>query len=358
MSEALIDACSCVLETKVVDRALPFHWTVESAAKFVPLTFSVKAGPPATAELGLRQIAPAGIMTQAGMGVPVGVGVGVVVGVADGVVVGVADGATVGLADGAAVGLGGGVAVAVGVGLGDGVGDEVAIGVGTTAGPNATADRRTACGLFWASSATISFPLTVLPLEVFAALVGLKVIRTSQVPPPPARTPWQSGLAVNPVPSVEIAAISSATGLSLIRLTISALDAPAWTLPKESCCVENSKAPLTPMPLKVTGLLLLPAVSVTMNVPTRLPNDVGAKVACTTQLPPDARIMPLQLFGSATAKSPLFGPPTEKSATVTGVAAFVLELEMVTVWGLLVAPEVANTSLPKFKLLGVTRNAL
>jgi hypothetical protein len=25
MSVALIDACSCVLETKVVDRALPFH---------------------------------------------------------------------------------------------------------------------------------------------------------------------------------------------------------------------------------------------------------------------------------------------------------------------------------------------
>ncbi len=256
-----------------------------------------------------------------------------------------------------AVGIGDGVAVAAGDGDEVGEGVAVGVGVGTTAGPNATADRRTACGLFWASSATTSLPLTALPAEGFAALIGLKVTRTSQLPPP-AKTPLQSWLAVKPVPAVEIPVTSSATGLSLIRLTISTLDAPTWTLPKKSCCDENSKAPLTPVPLRVTGLVLLPAASVALNVPLRLPNDVGAKVACTMQLSPGARAIPLQFFGSATAKSPLFGPPTEKSAIVTGWAAFVLGLEMVTGWGLLVAPEAANTSRPKFKLRGVTRNAL
>jgi hypothetical protein len=137
----------------------------------------------------------------------------------------------VGIGDGVAVGAGLDVAVGAGTGVGveDGVGDEVAVGVGvgTTAGPNATADSLTACGLFWASSATTRLPLTWVPLAVFAASIGLKVTRTSQVPPPPAKTPLQSGLAVNPVPSAEMPATSSATGLSLIRLTISALDEPS-----------------------------------------------------------------------------------------------------------------------------------
>jgi len=52
MSAALIAACKLVLETKVVVRALPFHWTVEEEIKLEPVTVSVNAAPPAVAELG------------------------------------------------------------------------------------------------------------------------------------------------------------------------------------------------------------------------------------------------------------------------------------------------------------------
>jgi hypothetical protein len=57
MSAAVICACSWALDTKVVGRALPFQFTVESEIKFVPLTVSVKPAPPATAELGFMDAA-------------------------------------------------------------------------------------------------------------------------------------------------------------------------------------------------------------------------------------------------------------------------------------------------------------
>jgi len=53
-SAAVIAACKEVLETNVVVRALPFHWTVEDNKKFVPVTVSVNAAPGATAELGFK----------------------------------------------------------------------------------------------------------------------------------------------------------------------------------------------------------------------------------------------------------------------------------------------------------------
>jgi hypothetical protein len=53
MSALVICACSWVLDTKVVGRALPFHCTAEREVKFVPLTASVKLALPAGAELGL-----------------------------------------------------------------------------------------------------------------------------------------------------------------------------------------------------------------------------------------------------------------------------------------------------------------
>jgi hypothetical protein len=53
MSALVICACSCVLDTKVVGRALPFHCTAEREVKFVPLTVSVKLALPTGAELGL-----------------------------------------------------------------------------------------------------------------------------------------------------------------------------------------------------------------------------------------------------------------------------------------------------------------
>src|ERR1043166_6676306 len=52
MSAAVMAAVSCVLLTKVVTRALPFHCTTELGTKPAPVTVSVKALPPVTAPLG------------------------------------------------------------------------------------------------------------------------------------------------------------------------------------------------------------------------------------------------------------------------------------------------------------------
>jgi hypothetical protein len=45
-----------VLETKVVTRSAPFHLTTHPETKLVPLTTSVKPGPPAVAEEGVRPV--------------------------------------------------------------------------------------------------------------------------------------------------------------------------------------------------------------------------------------------------------------------------------------------------------------
>jgi hypothetical protein len=54
-SAAVIAACKLVLETNVVVRAVPFHCTIEEDMKLAPVTVSVNAAPPTTAELGLRE---------------------------------------------------------------------------------------------------------------------------------------------------------------------------------------------------------------------------------------------------------------------------------------------------------------
>ncbi len=54
MSAAVIAAVNWVEETKVVVRFDPFQRTTDLATKLLPLTVSVKAGPPAAAEEGLR----------------------------------------------------------------------------------------------------------------------------------------------------------------------------------------------------------------------------------------------------------------------------------------------------------------
>ena len=53
-SAAVMALCKLVLETNVVVRALPFHWMEDEEMKFVPVTVSVNAAPPAKAALGLR----------------------------------------------------------------------------------------------------------------------------------------------------------------------------------------------------------------------------------------------------------------------------------------------------------------
>jgi hypothetical protein len=54
MSEVNIAAVNWVEETKVVVLLVPFHLTTAPETKLLPLTVSVKAPPPAVAELGDR----------------------------------------------------------------------------------------------------------------------------------------------------------------------------------------------------------------------------------------------------------------------------------------------------------------
>ena len=63
MSEAGMLAVTCVADTNVVVRLMPPKLTAEPVMNPVPLTVSVKAGPPAVAELGLRLV-----MVGAGFG--------------------------------------------------------------------------------------------------------------------------------------------------------------------------------------------------------------------------------------------------------------------------------------------------
>ena len=55
MSAAVMAAVTCVAETNVVVRLVPFQRTAEPEMKFVPLTVRVKAEPPAMAEVGLKE---------------------------------------------------------------------------------------------------------------------------------------------------------------------------------------------------------------------------------------------------------------------------------------------------------------
>ncbi len=52
MSAAEIAARRLMLETKVVVRGEPFHWTADVDEKSEPLSVNAKAGEPATNELG------------------------------------------------------------------------------------------------------------------------------------------------------------------------------------------------------------------------------------------------------------------------------------------------------------------
>jgi hypothetical protein len=56
MSAAGTEAVTCVAETKVVVRAVPFQFTVEPLTNPEPVTVRVKVGPPAVAEFGDRLV--------------------------------------------------------------------------------------------------------------------------------------------------------------------------------------------------------------------------------------------------------------------------------------------------------------
>ena len=56
ISEAGTIAVSCVAETNVVVKPVPFQFTVEPEMKLVPLTVSVNCGPPAVVHVGLSEL--------------------------------------------------------------------------------------------------------------------------------------------------------------------------------------------------------------------------------------------------------------------------------------------------------------
>src|SRR2546421_318449 len=56
ISAAEMAAESCVAETYVVARSVPFQRTTELVTRFVPVTVRVKPGPPAVAEVGVRPV--------------------------------------------------------------------------------------------------------------------------------------------------------------------------------------------------------------------------------------------------------------------------------------------------------------
>src|SRR5438093_10787176 len=55
-SAAATVTVSCVADTYVVERAVPFQRTTEPATKFVPVTVSVNCGAPAWIRLGLSPV--------------------------------------------------------------------------------------------------------------------------------------------------------------------------------------------------------------------------------------------------------------------------------------------------------------
>jgi hypothetical protein len=57
------DAVNCEVLTNTVGSAAPFHCTVSVERIPVPLTVSVKAAPPAVAELGLNPLIAGGSVT-------------------------------------------------------------------------------------------------------------------------------------------------------------------------------------------------------------------------------------------------------------------------------------------------------
>src|SRR5205823_5516134 len=65
ISAAEMAAESCVAETYVVARSVPFQRTTELGTRFVPATVIVKAGPPGVAEVGGSPVAVATLFRSA-----------------------------------------------------------------------------------------------------------------------------------------------------------------------------------------------------------------------------------------------------------------------------------------------------
>jgi hypothetical protein len=65
-------ALSCVAETNVVASGVPFQFTVEPEAKFVPFTVNVNCEPPALAQVGLSELTVgAALIVNVSVAVPV-----------------------------------------------------------------------------------------------------------------------------------------------------------------------------------------------------------------------------------------------------------------------------------------------
>src|SRR4051812_2340469 len=76
ISDALMLACSCVLDRNVVVRATPLNKTCAEASKLLPFTVSVKPTLPAIAELGLNSVIAGALAAGVGGGAGKGLGAG------------------------------------------------------------------------------------------------------------------------------------------------------------------------------------------------------------------------------------------------------------------------------------------
>src|SRR4029077_12439364 len=78
--DALMFACSCVLDRNVVVRATPLNKTCAAGSKLLPFTVRVKPTLPAIAELGVSSVMTGALAAGVGAGVGNGAGAGKVVG--------------------------------------------------------------------------------------------------------------------------------------------------------------------------------------------------------------------------------------------------------------------------------------
>jgi hypothetical protein len=126
-----------------------------------------------------------------------------------------------------AVALAVGVALKVAVGVGP---VAVAVGVGLATAPNAIPVRLTFCVDTWPLSVKVSFPVSVVPLELLS-VVGLNVTETWQLECAGTEEPQLfDAIAYGPLVAIDVNV--TGTALELERVTVCGGETVlTWTLP-------------------------------------------------------------------------------------------------------------------------------
>lgn len=177
-----------------------------------------------------------------------------------------------------------------------------------------------------------------VPVRVPLA-VGVKVTLIVQLPLTANEAPQLLVWAKSPLVAM-LVMVSAAVPL-LVSVTVCAAEVvPTFWPAKVRLAGESPAAGAMPVPLKLAVCGLPAALSVTVNVPLRAPEAVGAKLTLIVQLPPTAKEEP-QLF--VWVKSPLVAILVMESAAVP-------LLDKVTVCAALLVP---TLWLAKLRLTGV-----